>query len=206
MLGDICGSNLNMWTDFTQKMTQSMALRNTNVALFLNPTFEMLPLPITRFDDPFFPYSKAAVQATRDVVCAYVFDFASYLTMAAAGTVALERSIRFAGADHPVILHGPFGHAGYRKMAEATAFGLDAVTISYTRDLDAYLDNEPHAAFVVDNTIEIPQRGGVFADDVYRWRDGSEIVTMRQTPDDLLYVGRLDDWAEQVRAAVEAFR
>ena len=111
------------WTEFLEKLSRLRAERKSDLALLLNPRLEHLPMSIARFDDPFLPYSKAIVGISQDLVVAYVFDFAAYLSLGAAGAVALERSIRFAG-DSVTILHAPFASDGYAAMADITGLGV----------------------------------------------------------------------------------
>ena len=74
-----------MWTDFVQRLTNARTRNQSDVVLMLNPRVDRLPLPIQRYDDPFFPFGKEIVRATHQSVCAYVFDLASYLALGAAG-------------------------------------------------------------------------------------------------------------------------
>ena len=202
-----------MWTNFVDKLLNDINTRQSHVALFINPRILELPFPITRFDDPFFPYSKALIQATRDIVCAYVFDLASYLALGAAGAVALERSIRYAGQETLTILHGPFTGAGYSPMADATGFGIDALTVNGDTWLRTYLDNLPHAAFAIKQgkveNEQTPEVGGLFWQDAHciTFRDTIEnIHTLRLTDDTILYAGKLDDYAEKVREGIQSLR
>ncbi len=203
---------MHNWTDFVERLQFLQEQNQTRLALLLNPQFEQLPLPITRHDDPFFPFSRAVVDTTKDLVCAYVFDLASYMAMGAAGVVALERAIRYARADAPTILHGAFSGQGYSRMADATGFGVDAITIARRQDLTFYLENPPHAAFFADYAdipAEVTTRGGVYYIQQKRMQlhhGTGEVIHMVVTDDDLLTVGKLDDYAEQIRAAVEAQR
>src|SRR5689334_7364687 len=72
-----------------QQATQS------TLAISLAPTLNKLPLELQRFDDPFLPFGKAVIDATADLVCAYVFHLGPYLALGAAGAVALERTIAY---------------------------------------------------------------------------------------------------------------
>ncbi len=200
---------MRSWTDFVDELKRLQEEHQSQVGLLLNPRFERLPLPITRYDDPLFPYSKAVVNATRDLVCAYVFDLASYMSLGAAGVVALERSVRYAGRDVLTILHGPFAGQGYSAMADATGFGLDAITVSRTEDLPHYIAQPPYAAFLAQYEAvshDVPTTGGVYdvAEGQLILRDGDgEGLHIRLTDEELLTVGKLDDYAERIRAAVE---
>ncbi|MCA9914947.1 MAG: hypothetical protein KC496_16450 [Anaerolineae bacterium] len=199
------------WNELIERFKNLQTKNRSKVALLLNPKFEHLPLPITRHDDPFYPFSREVVDATRDLVCAYVFDLASYMAMGAAGVVALERSIRYAGIDTPVILHGAFSGRGYSPMADATGFGVDAITVGLIQDVSFYLENPPYGAFFADYAgleTEVPVAGGIYRirRGLIELRDPSgEILHLQVTRDDLLTVGKLDDYAEKIREAVENY-
>jgi len=162
---------------------------------------ELLPLPIQRFDDPFFPFSKQIIDATQDVVCAYLFDFARYLTLGAAGGVALERSIAYARSTHITILHGPFATNAYAQVADVRAFGVDAVTLTHDADLEYYLVNPPFSAFIMTNKVlELPTQGGVFNTEAKTlvFNSGSADKTeIHVIGERALYAGKLDDFAEK---------
>lgn len=202
-----------MWSDFVQKVEAKQAQNESDVALFLNPMLAQLPLPIQRYDDPFFPFGKALINRTQDIVCAYVFDLASYLALGAAGAVALERTIRYVDPAMPTILHGPFTGKGYGAMADKTGFGVDAITITDTQDLDTYLDHPPYAAFVLSNRevdlTSAAERGGYYwhLSRMFTLRGQAQpLLTVQLTTDDVLYAGRGDDFAQQVRGAIDGLR
>lgn len=191
-----------MWTDFIA----TVAATGKHVILNLNPQFEKLPLPITRFDDPFFPFSKEIITVTQDLVAGYMFDMASYLAMGGAGAVALERSIRYVPRDRVTILHGPFTGTGFSPMSDVTGFGVDAITITEHQYLDTYLSNPPHAAFV--NTAfhdELPAQGGIYAPETKQisYRDAqNQTTTLTVTDDSVLYSTQQMNYADVVREQV----
>jgi hypothetical protein len=59
---------------FYDKLRAAQSQRESDLALLLAPKLAKMPLPIARYDDPFLPFGKAIIDATRDLVCAYVFD------------------------------------------------------------------------------------------------------------------------------------
>jgi hypothetical protein len=115
---------------FADKLRRIQSERKSDLALLLAPRLPRLPLPIQRYDDPFLPFGKAVIQTTRDLVCAYVFDFPAYLAIGAAGAIALERTIAYAGRDVITILHGAFTGSDYVALMDETSFNVDAITIS----------------------------------------------------------------------------
>ncbi|MEL7432808.1 MAG: hypothetical protein AAFN11_02575 [Chloroflexota bacterium] len=190
------------WQTFVEKIDMT----NSDIILFLNPQFENLPLPITRFDDPFFPFSKEIISATQDLVAGYMFDMASYLAMGGAGAVALERTIRYVPRDRITILHGPFTGTGYSPMADVTGFGAQAITVTTPDDLMTYTENVPHAAFMMTSqNTELLDVGGIYVSDsnqlLYK-HTNSETRTLRITDDAILYTSKLDNFAQVVREKV----
>lgn len=202
-----------MWTDFVMKLQSAQDARDSDMLLFLNPRLDKLPLPITRYDDPFLPFGKAIVSATQDIVCGYVFDLASYLAMGAATAIALERTIRFVDNNSVTILHGPFSGFGYSAMADVTGFGADAITVTGQTELDYYLHNPPYAAFMIRHAATdmaaTPEQGGFFYPDetIFTLRANADsILQVHLTNDAILFAGRADDFAQQVRAAIKEMR
>lgn len=119
--------------------------------LWLSPRLLALPLPILRYDDPFLPFGKAIISATRDLACAYVFDLAAYMALGAPGVVALERTIHYAnaGGDVLTVLHGPLASAGYLTACGETAFAVDGVTVSDPALVEVYAAQHDAGVFVV---------------------------------------------------------
>ncbi|MCA9895448.1 MAG: hypothetical protein KC615_20830 [Anaerolineae bacterium] len=168
--------------------------RDTKIALFLNPRMTALPLPIQRYDDPFLPYCRAVVEATSDLVCAYVLDFASFMALSAPGARSLERIIGIIGQDTLKILHGPFVGTAFSPMLERTAFDVDAVTLYRAEDVPYYCSNAPYAAFQADT--------GISGQTVSFTPD----LALHVTDDGVLLAGLGDDFAEQIRAALITMR
>lgn len=201
-----------MWYKFTEKLHTLQTERQTNLGIFLNPRLEKLPLPISRFDDPFFPFSKAIINATQDLVCAYVFDFAAFLSLGAAGAVALERSIRYVGAQNMAILHAPFIGKAYSAMADKTGLGLDALTLANADDLTHYLEHPPYAAFISQisaySVATLPAQGGIFWENEHKLSlyHQEQLLEIQLIGDDMLYQSRLDDFAESVRESLKALK
>ena len=148
------------WNKFYKSVNDLSARRRT--AIWLKPSLHRLPLPIQRHDEPFFPLSKAIVQATTSKAGLFIFDFASYLATGAAGIVALERSIAYAKDKGLSILHGPFSGTHYIVLADEISFTIDAITVTLQTDLAFYLKNPPFAPFLYDDvTVEL---GGIMSD------------------------------------------
>jgi hypothetical protein len=136
---------------FTAILEAAQKHDSCTLAIGLAPSLKNLPYSIQSYDDPFLPLGKAIIDATHELVCAYVFDLAAYLALGAAGAVALERTIAYVPGRIVKILHGPFATGDYAQAAFEEAFNVDAVTLIPTLDralIAAYLEQSHHGAIV----------------------------------------------------------
>lgn len=113
--------------DFERKVAGILGAKPHGAALVLAPRLPLMPLPFVDVDDPFLPFSKAVIDATKDGVCVYLFNCAAYLALGAAGAVALERAMAYARDDAVTVLDGAFTAGGYAEAA--AAFNADALTV-----------------------------------------------------------------------------
>lgn len=127
---------------YVERLKAIQTDKNTQAGLILAPTLVNMPAPIQRYDDPFLPFGKAIINATHDLVCAILFDFASYLTLGAAGIVALERTIAYtrAKSDIMTILHIPIASDTYAEAVSPAALAVDAITVTDARYLNVYAE------------------------------------------------------------------
>lgn len=176
---------------FEAKLQTVQEMRRTKHVLWLMPRLKWLPLPMQRYDDPFLPFGKAIIDATRDLVCGYGFDLASYLSIGAAGAVALERTIAYVRADNISIsiLDGAFVNMSYVEAAGTAGFNVDAVTLMSEIDAEAYRAAGLETLVVRDGLVEALERAG-----------------MRLVDPNTIYASSGDDFAERVRATVQARR
>ncbi len=179
-----------MKADFAHRLQAAQAARGTDQALLIAPRLSFMPLPLLSIDDPFLPFGKAIINATRDLVCAYVFDLAAYLALGAAGAVALERTIAYANANSAAItvLHGLFVGAGYVEAAADSAFNVDAVTLARTVDAEAYQARGLGVCLVAE--LEMFEVAGTN-------------LKLTLAGKSVLYAGRGEDFAERVREALQ---
>ncbi len=167
-------------------------IRLGKVALRMNPQLLKLPLPIQRFDDPFLPFGKAIIGATRDIVGAYLFDLASYLALGGAGAVALERTLRYVGDDVVTILHGAFSDIAYATVADKIAFGVDFITVT---------------TLVGESSNGILWTDGVLPRDVLTWHTPTRQLCIndlstRVTDENFLFTGKDENFAETLRDTI----
>lgn len=136
------------WTNFYHSVIEQIEIRPSPKAIWIKPRLDRLPLPIQRFDEPFLPLSKAIITATKDKVAVYIFDFAAYLAIGAAGVVALERAIAYANQDAITILHGPFSGTHYQVLADDASLNISGLTVNTLEDLNYYITHPPFGAFL----------------------------------------------------------
>jgi hypothetical protein len=195
----MAGNNLS------DKLRAIQTRTGSDLGLLLAPQVLKMPLPIQKFDDPFLPFGKAIINATRDLVCAYVFDLACYLALGAAGAVALERTIAYAGRDTVTILHAPFASAAYANAASDAAFNVDAVTVTDSRFAPGY-SSEGRGAFVVRDFLgaDMTESVGVYVPDQrgFYLSGGAGTLQILLLGEETLYAGQSYDFEEKVRAAV----
>lgn len=165
-------------------------------ALHLCPRIVDLPLPIQRFDDPFLPFSKAIINASRDYMGLYIFDMPSYLAIGAAGAVALERTIDYLNDEVPCVLHGPFAGAHFVKLLDKLAFGADCLTVAHEAGQLQLIDQQSQVQghwHTDTNHIVIPSKTG-------------DTVELTVLGDAFIYQHRQEDFQQRLRAAFEALR
>lgn len=115
--------------DIENKAHNLLTQRKT-LALYVSPRFDYLPIEAQRYDEPLLPYGRLIFEATGDLLGGIVFDLAAYAQFGAAGTVALERSIRLF-ADHVVtIIDGPFADPSFITLLDDLSFSPDAITVT----------------------------------------------------------------------------
>jgi hypothetical protein len=142
---------------FVEKLIQAQTTRS-NLALYVAPRLDRMPPAFQQYDDPFLPYMRRIYAATEDLVCAYIFNFADYLAIGAAGAIALERSIAFASETHITILDARFSVADYERVWDEAAFGCDAVTVTTDAPLTAFQIRSNRQAFTLTDSEDFPAR------------------------------------------------
>jgi len=135
---------------FSDRLSTAQAASHSALTIGLAPELEKMPLPMQAHDDSFLPFGKAIIDATHDLVCAYVFDLAAYLSLGASGAVALERTLAYVPTPIIKILHGPFASVDYLRAFSESAFGVDGITLAIPNDalLTAYLTRSEYGVFV----------------------------------------------------------
>lgn len=212
---------------FTDKLHAVQQHNSSRLGLRLDILANKLPLPFARTDDPMLPFAQALIDATRDLVCAYVIDPAYYLSEGAPGMIALERITRYVPDAVPIILDTRYGSLGdsapHYARAAFEAFRADAVTFSVRPDpqtLTAFLKYSDKGLFLPEISGDFAQAGLIV--DAQRPVNaptdnrprlirhaayqtyGNAIVTadsIVESDPALIYASRRDDFAEAVREA-----
>lgn len=194
-----------MQTEFIAKLRRIQAEKQSDLILRISPRIIAMPLPMKRHDDPFLPFGKAIITATRDLVCGYMFDLAAYLRIGAAGAIALERTISYVAGEVITILDGCFASTAYAEISDENAFMVDAVTLAHAPDAHAYLTRTDRAAFVTlhDNaTAQAKNQPGEQIETAYMPQTGVLRVyddLLRVVGDEALYAGHGEDYADETR-------
>ncbi len=193
------------------KLSRLQTQKQTQYGLLIRPFITRMPLPMQRYDDPFFPFSKSIIAAVRDLVCALVFDMGAYLALGGAGAVALERSIAYASADAVTILHGSFAESGFVEAAGDLGFNVDAVTV-LDPDLErVYRLRVDRSVFVLasDNKADIPlvPEVGWFRCDEQRWTGTylnalGESLSLDVVSSESICASKDEDFAQAARDAL----
>jgi hypothetical protein len=186
----------------------SITKQQSDLILYFAPKLTMLPLPIQRFDDPFFHFGKAIIQTTRDIVSGYMFDLASYLAMGGTGVVALERTIDYIGTEIPTILHGAFDSVDYLGSTDELALGMDALTIQHLEDIPLFHSKMAFSGIArTEQDIQIVE-GGFWntQDQVMVIVNHDVSIKLRVVGNEVVYANRLDNFADVIRTTLEGLK
>jgi len=143
----------------TNKLTTAQQTNNSWLCIGLDPVMGRLPKAVLASENPLLAFSRAIVEATADLACAYKPNLGFWLAEGPAGLRALQDLIASIPDHLPVILDGKFGDVGHTAAAYARAafetLGVDAVTANPYLGLDAlrpFLSSEGHGAFLLART------------------------------------------------------
>ena len=191
---------------FVEKWKAASQLHDSRLALGLSPRLHEMPAPMTRYDDPFLPFGRAIIRATADLCCAVVFDLAAYLTLGAAGAIALERTIPLVPEEMVTILHGPFVTGDYAAVAFENAFNVDAVTLASgeLNVISNYVRHDTHGAFVsTQSAMTLPGENVGFYDERSLEINNIRVLWISNL---IIFASRGEDFEAAARRAAERFR
>lgn len=192
---------------YAGKLRVVMDARQSIQGLVLKPRALAMPIAIQKYDDPFLPFCKAVIDATRDVVCAYVYDLAAFLSIGAAGIVALERAIAYARADGVTVtvLHSPFASDEFAEAAGETGLSVDAVTLTAAADAAPYLAANL-GVYVVGGTSTNGVGWMDTSSGTLHLEAGDTPLIIRLVKADVVNAHRREGFEAVLRQAVEALR
>lgn len=213
--------------DYLTKLTACSRHNHSQLGLRLDILALKMPLPFARTDDPMLPFAQALIDATHDLVAAYVIDPAYYFSEGAPGMIALERITRYVPDHIPIVLdtrYGPLGEsAPHAARGAFEAHRADAVTFSVppdARTVDSFLNYPGKMLFVPSVIVTAAGLGQLIETNdhlrlavsdvpcfirpaVYQAKSvaltGPSVI---ESDSQLIYTSRRDDFAEAVRAAV----
>ncbi|MDX2136965.1 MAG: hypothetical protein SF123_02645 [Chloroflexota bacterium] len=191
---------------FGQRLKAGMGDKHSSNILLLRPQMAKLPLPIQRYDDPFLPFSRAIIEAAQPLVCGVVFDMAAYLALGAAGAVAMERAIAFAGnRDLLTVLHAPFATPDYAAATSALAFAPDGVTVTDAALIPAYVLRHQSGVWVMGDAGADCEHSvfDVSLSSVKVVMPDHAPLILRVAGDGVVYSGTGEDFAEQTENALK---
>jgi hypothetical protein len=217
---------------FIEKLHALQQHNHSRLGLRLDILASKMPLPFARTDDPMLPFAQALINATRDLVCAYVIDPAHYFAEGAPGAIALERITRYVPDDIPIVLDTRYGLLGdsapHYARAAFEAFHADAITFGVKPDpqtLAVFLRYSDKGLFLPEIVGDFEQLGwlvesdrpvNIPADDRPRLirhaayqTHGNAIITASsivESDSHLIYASRRDDFSEAVREATRTLR
>lgn len=201
-----------MVADFTSSLSALCHTKNTHLGIILAPHMLVLPHFIQRYDDPFLPYGKAIINATHALTCIYMFDLAAYLTLGAAGAIALERTLRYAEGEGITVVHGPFASLHYASILEETGFGAHAVTITQDIAPDTFLKRSDRGVFVFQAgdspQVTLSSNAGVYnpKDQTLRISEGTAEIRIHLIVDRELFSRASEDFQGEIQANMEKLR
>ena len=144
---------------FTSKLTSAQQTNNSWVCVGLDPVMGRMPETVRDSESPFLAFSRAIVEATVDVVCAYKPNLGFWLVEGPAGLSALQQLISEIPENIPVILDAKFNDIGNSAKAYArTAFEAlkaDVVTSNPYLGRDSaqsFLEYAEHGIFLLART------------------------------------------------------
>lgn len=201
-------------TTFKARLQAAHARNGSRLLLGITPVIDKLPAAVAKIDDPFLPLGKLIINATQDLVCGYVFHLANYLSIGAAGMIALERTLAYVPQGMVRVIHGPFVGPGYVRGIYEDALDAHAATLlpHSADDVAPYVTEPSHGAFVPPEsdalTAAYPESVGVYrAESATRTR-----IVLAGLPDthwvwgETAYKTRTIDFEDALRAALEALK
>ena len=146
--------------DFIKKLETISRKRNSLVCVGLDIDKEKMPQFLFKTSDtPFLDFTKAIIDQTKDIVCAYKLNMAFYEALGESGYTILEKTIESIPKDVVVILDGKRNDIGNtaKKYAQSLFDQLhaDAITVNPYLGFDGvkpFLEYKNTCSFILCRT------------------------------------------------------
>ncbi len=139
--------------NFQNKIAASVERNRSLLCVGIDPDPKLMP-PVALED-----FTRAIIDATRDLVCAYKPNLAFFESLGYQGWEALKKTVAYAPKDIPVIGDGKRNDIGNTAKAYASAlfdyFGFDAATVNPYMGFDSvepFLEYREKGIFVLCRT------------------------------------------------------
>ncbi len=150
----------DIFMDFIEKLETISRKQNSLVCLGLDIDKEMMPKFLFKTNkNPFLDFTKALIDETKDLVCAYKLNMAFYEVLGEQGWCVLQETINYIPKDVIVILDGKRNDIGNtaQKYAQTLFEGLhaDAVTVNPYMGFDSikpFLEYKNTCCFILCRT------------------------------------------------------
>ncbi len=150
----------DIFMDFIEKLEAISRKQNSLVCIGLDIDKEMMPKSLFKtIKNPFLEFTKALINETKDLVCAYKLNMAFYEVLGEQGWHVLQETINYIPKEVIVILDGKRNDIGNtaKKYAQTLFDGLhaDAVTVNPYMGFDSikpFLDFKNTCSFVLCRT------------------------------------------------------
>ena len=146
--------------NFIEKLLTASRKNKSLLCVGLDPDPKLMPNGVGIFE-----FSKAIIDATSDLVCAYKLNLAFYEVLEDEGLNALKRTIKYIPDDIPVIGDAKRGDIGNTAKAYARAifdnFNFDATTVNPYLGFDSiepFIQYRDKGVFILCRTSNLGAR------------------------------------------------
>lgn len=179
------------------QLVEQINKKKSYLCVGLDTDITKIPKHLLSEPDPVFSFNKAIIDATEDICVAYKINTAFYEALGVKGWEAMEKTVRYIGAEHFKIADAKRGDIGNTSDQYAKAFfdtiPFDAITVAPYMGEDSvkpFLQQKGKWAIVLGltsnkgaNDFELQQAGdGLLYEKVLK------TVSQWGTPDNLMFV------------------
>lgn len=179
------------------QLVEQIYKKKSYLCVGLDTDIKKIPKHLLSEPDPVFLFNKAIIDATKDLCVAYKINTAFYEAMGVKGWEAMEKTVRYIGAEHFKIADAKRGDIGNTSDQYAKAFfetmPFDAITVAPYMGEDSikpFLQHTGKWAIVLGltsnkgaNDFELQHTG-----DGLLYEKVLQTVSQWGTPDNLMFV------------------